>query len=140
LRGKPRRTDVRRPALEGENKQSSFLAKLENWWTYLEENGHWVVLCQRPPVATEIDAWGYPAGEMILEIESLLPKAPAHITTHELAAQLSRGSQRPTRELLKSIQKHLRALRNRGAARSVRLGNSTQLGWCITYADHEESA
>lgn len=106
----------------------------------MEESGHWVVMCPKPPVASEVDARGYPAGEMILEIESLLPKAPAHITTHELAARMSRGSQRPTRELLKSIQRHLRKLRDRGAARSARLGNSTQLGWCITYSEYEEKA
>ena len=102
----------------------------------MEENGHWVVLCEKPAGVNETDAWGYPAGDMIVEIESLLPEAPEYITTHELAAQLSRGSQRPTRELLKSIQKRLRMLRDRGAARSVRLGNSTQLGWCTTYSKH----
>ena len=106
----------------------------------MEENGYWVVQCAKPSLVPETDAWGYCPGEMIQEIESLLPETPTYITTHELAAQMSRGSHRPTRELLKSIQKNLRTLRKRGAARCVRLGNSTQLGWCITYAEHEEKA
>jgi hypothetical protein len=106
----------------------------------MEENGHWVVLCDKPSLVPETDTWGYKPGEMIDEIESLLPKTPSHITTHELAAKMLRGSSHPTRELLKSIQKCLRTLRKRGAARSVRLGNSTQLGWCITYSEHEGEA
>jgi hypothetical protein len=137
---KPSSADALRPALEGENKESSFHTKPENWWTCMEENGHWVVLCDKPSLVPETDSWGYHPGKMIEEIEALLPKTPAYITTHELAAQMSLGSSHPSRELLKAIQKCLRTLRKRGAARSVRLGNSTQLGWCITYSENEEKA
>jgi len=106
----------------------------------MEENGHWVVLCEKPSLLPETDSWGYPRGGMIIEIESLLPKAPSYITTRELAAQMSRGSTRADRKLLQNIQRCLRQLRSRGAARSVRLGGSADLGWCITYSGHEENA
>lgn len=104
----------------------------------MEENGHWVVLSEKPSLLPETDSWGYPPGKMVEEIETLPPKTPTYITTHELAAQMTLGSSYPSRELLKAIQKCLRTLRKRGAARSVRLGNSTQSGWCITYSEPTE--
>lgn len=98
-----------------------------HWWSRGDENGYWVLIIQKADFQIGDDAWGYKKGEMIEEVMSLLPLPPSLVTTEEIAKRLSRGSQRPTREFLKAIQRCLRQLRAKGAARSLPVGPNTQL-------------
>lgn len=109
---------------------------LRDWWTSLEENGHWVLIVSKEELQIGFDPWGFPLGELKQEVLSQVPNSPEVAKAASIATQLWRSSGRPSPEFIKAIQRCLRELKESGLALAAPLGSGRQLGWYLPDSAH----
>ncbi len=105
------------------------LTHRKTWWSCEDENENWCLEIFASEYRTYQDKWGYGPAELHSEVQKLIPMAPKVITAFEIAKQLNRTMGHPTKAFVKTIQKRLRLLRERGHAKAKPYKKGRQLGW-----------